>query len=85
MLAFVRVISEGNTQLYVLPLSEDCRPTGEARPLDVPQPWVVSPAWTADGREIVCDAGPSFYGGMLWRVSVSDSEKPVPLAALGGY
>jgi Tol biopolymer transport system component len=83
MLAFVRVISEGNTQLYVLPLSEDCRPTGEARPLDVPQPWVVSPAWTADGREIVCDAGPSFFGGMLWRVSVSDSEKPVPLAALG--
>jgi Tol biopolymer transport system component len=83
MLAFVRVISEGNNQLYVLPLSEDCRPTGEARRLDVPQPWVVSPAWTADGREIVCDAGPPFYGGMLWRVSVSNSEKPVSLASLG--
>jgi eukaryotic-like serine/threonine-protein kinase len=83
MLAFVRVISDGNPQLYVLPLSEDYRPTGEARRLDVPQPWVVNPAWTADGREIVCDAGPPWVGGMLWRISVSDSEKPVLLAALG--
>jgi hypothetical protein len=57
-LAFVRLISNGNAQLYVLPLSEDCRPTGEARRLDLPQPWVASPAWTADGREIVCSAGP---------------------------
>lgn len=82
-LAFVRVISDGNTQLYVLPLSEDFRPTGEARRLDVPQPWVESPAWTADGLEIVCDAGPSWIGGMLWRVSLSGSEKPVLLASLG--
>jgi len=82
-LAFVRLISTGNTQLYVLPLSEDCRPTSEARRLDLPQPWVESPAWTADGREIVCSAGPQWVGGMLWRVSVSDSEKPVSLASLG--
>jgi Tol biopolymer transport system component len=83
MLAFVRVISAGNAQLYVLPLSEDCRPTGEARRLDVPQALIGSPAWTADGQQIVCDAGPSWYGGTLWRVSVSDSEKPVSLASLG--
>jgi serine/threonine protein kinase/Tol biopolymer transport system component len=83
MLAFVRLISTGNTQLYVLPLSEDCRPTGEARRLDLPQPWVESPVWTADGREIVCSAGPPWVGGMLWRVSVSDSEKPVSLVSLG--
>ena len=82
-LAFVRVISTGNPQLYVVPLSEDYRPTGAARRLDVPQPWVVNPAWTADGREIVCSAGPPWIGGMLWRVSVSDSEKPVLLASLG--
>ncbi|HEX6716124.1 MAG TPA: hypothetical protein VF088_03395, partial [Pyrinomonadaceae bacterium] len=82
-LAFVRVISNSNPQLYVVPLSEDYRPTGAARRLDVPQPWVVNPAWTADGREIVCSAGPPWIGGMLWRVSVSDSEKPVLLASLG--
>jgi Tol biopolymer transport system component/DNA-binding winged helix-turn-helix (wHTH) protein len=83
MLAFVRVMSAGNAQLYVLPLAEDCRQTGKPRRLDLPQPWVVSPAWTADGREIICDAGPSWFGGTLWRVSVSDSQKPAPLASLG--
>jgi len=82
-LAFVRLISTSNTQLFVLPISEDCRPAGEARSLDLPQPWVESPVWTADGREIVCSAGPPWVGGMLWRVSVSDSEKPVSLASLG--
>jgi len=83
MLAFVRMISAGNTQLYVLPLSEDCRPTGEARRLQLPQPWVEGLAWTANGLGIVCSAGPPFYGGMLWRVSVSGSEKPEFLASLG--
>lgn len=82
-LAFVRMISDGKTQLFVLPLSEDFRPTGHARHLDLPQPWVASPAWSADGREIVCSAGPQWTGGVLWRVSVLDSEKPVSLASLG--
>lgn len=82
-LAFVRLISTGNTQLFMLPLSEDFRPIGEARRLDLPQPWVESPVWTADGRQIVCSAGPPWIGGVLWRVSVSDSEKPVSLASLG--
>ena len=81
MLAFVRSISAGNTDLYVLPLTEDCQPAGEARRLDLPQPWVNSPAWTADGRYIVCEAGlPWAQRAMLWRVSVSGSEKPVSLA-----
>ena len=82
-LAFVRLISSGNTQLFVLPLSEDCRPTGEAQHLDLPQPWVESPAWTPDGRDIVCSSGPPWIGGMLWRVSASDSAKPVSLSSLG--
>ena len=82
-LAFVRMISDGNSQLFVLPLSEDCRSIGDARHLDLPQPWVESPAWSADGREIVCSAGPQWIGGVLWRVSVLDSEKPVSLASLG--
>ena len=83
MLAFVRKISESSTQLYLLPLSEDYRPAGEARRLDVLQPWVDSPAWTADGRYIVCNAGAPWFPGTLWRISVSGSEKPVSLTSLG--
>ena len=70
MLAFVRSISYGNTDLYVLPLTADCQPAGEARHLNLPQPWVTSPAWTADGQYIVCEAGlPWAQRAMLWRVS----------------
>ena len=58
-LAFVRLISAGNAQLYVLPLSDDCQPNGEARRIDFSQPWVGSPAWTEDGREIVCECRPA--------------------------
>ena len=82
-LAFVRLVSDGNSQLYVLPLSEDCLPTGEARHLDLPREWVGSPAWTQDGREIICAAGPRWGSEGLWRVSVTDSEQPVYLASLG--
>jgi len=76
-LAFVRVISIGRPQLYVLPLTDDCRPACEAQRLDVPKPWVTSPTWTSDGREIVCSAGEPWAGTKrVWRVRVSGSGKP---------
>jgi Tol biopolymer transport system component/serine/threonine protein kinase len=83
-LAFVRVISFGRPQLYVLVLTDDCRPAGEARRLDVPKPWITSPTWTSDGREIVCTVGELWAENKrLWRVPVSGSEKPQPLASVG--
>ena len=82
-LAFVRIISDGNPQLYVLPLSEDYQSAGEERHLDLSQPSVVSPAWTANGQEIVCFAGQRWGEGRLWRVPLSGSEKPQPLASVG--
>jgi Tol biopolymer transport system component len=84
-LAFVRIISEGNPQLYVLPLSEDYQSAGEERHLDFSQPSVISPAWTANGQEIVCFAGQRWGEGRLWRVPLSGSEKPQPLASVGPY
>jgi Tol biopolymer transport system component len=70
----------------MLPLTDDCRPAGEARRLDVPQAWVTSPTWTSDGREIVCSAGELWAGNMrLWKVPVSGSEEPQPLTAVGEY
>ncbi|HZI87527.1 MAG TPA: protein kinase [Pyrinomonadaceae bacterium] len=82
-LAFIRVISDGTPQLYLLPLSEDYQPDGAERHLDVGQAWVVSPAWTADGQEIVCSASRRWGELRLWRVPVSGSEKPQPLASVG--
>ena len=82
-LAFVRIISEGSPQLYVLPLSEDYQSAGEERHLDFSQPSVISPAWTANGQEIVCFAGQRWGEGRLLRVPLSGSEKPQPLASVG--
>jgi len=82
-LAFVRIISQGAPQLYVLPLSEDYKSAGAERRLDLSQPSVVGPAWTADGQEIVCFAGQRWGEGRLWRVPLSGSEKPQPLASVG--
>jgi eukaryotic-like serine/threonine-protein kinase len=85
MLAFVRIVSDSNTQVYVLPLSKNYAPAGEARRLDLLQPFLTSPAWTSDGTEIVYSASePWAMGDMkLWRVPVSGSEKPQPLSSVG--
>jgi Tol biopolymer transport system component/serine/threonine protein kinase len=85
MLAFVRIVSESNTQVYVLPLSKNYAPAGEAQRLDLPQPFLTSPAWTSDGREIVYSASEPWATGdmKLWRVPVSGSEKPQPLSSVG--
>jgi eukaryotic-like serine/threonine-protein kinase len=85
VLAFVRVISDGNPQLYLLPLSEDYGPAGEARRLDLPQTFVTGPAWTSDGREIIYSGSEPWEAGerKLWRVPVSGSDKPQPVASVG--
>ncbi|HSB18356.1 MAG TPA: winged helix-turn-helix domain-containing protein, partial [Bryobacteraceae bacterium] len=80
-LAFVRLMSSGYGHLYVLPLSEEFRPTGEPRRLPFNQPVNMTPAWTPDGREIVFAAGPA--GSRLWRVKVSGSQGPQPLGLPG--
>ena len=82
-LAFVRIASHGNPQLYVLPLSEDYKSAGDERHLDLSQPSVLSPVWTADGQEIVCFVGQRWGEARLWRVPLSSSEKPQPLPSVG--
>ncbi len=82
-LAFARILTPGRAQLHLLPLSGDYQPAAQPRRLELPQPLAKSPVWTADGREIVCDAGAPWVGGALWRVDVSASEKPQPLGSVG--
>ena len=82
-LAFARIISSGSPQLFVLRLSEDYQSAGEPRRLDIPRPAVVSPTWTANGREIVCEAGQSWgAASRLWRIPLSGSERSQPLPSL---
>ena len=82
-LAFVRIASHGNSQLYVLPLTADYKSAGEERHIDLSQPSVIGPAWTADGKEILCSVGQRWGEWRLWRVSISGSATAQPLASVG--
>jgi len=77
---FVRAANLGASRLYLLPLGADGRAAGETRRLDVPLAAVASPAWTADGREILCRAGgPYLSESRLWVVPAAGSGEPRPL------
>jgi serine/threonine protein kinase len=78
--AFVRAANLGASHLYLLPLGADGRAAGEPRRLEVPVAAVASPAWTADGREILCRAGGQYLGdSRLWVVPAAGPGKPRPL------
>jgi eukaryotic-like serine/threonine-protein kinase len=84
-LGFSRTVDAGISNLYLLTFSEGLRPTGEARPLTFGNRGAISPAWTADGREIIFG---NWRQSGLWRVVVpSPMERvaePQQLATLGG-
>ncbi|HSB13984.1 MAG TPA: protein kinase, partial [Bryobacteraceae bacterium] len=76
-LAFGRNSIGDVSELYVLDFAEDFSPRGEARQLTSLKLSSFSPAWTADGREIVFSST-SLVGAFyeLWRVPVTRSGVP---------
>ena len=50
---FPDIASTGNSDLYLLNLSDDLNPIGDARHLTFTYQTVSSPVWTSDGNEIV--------------------------------
>jgi Tol biopolymer transport system component/serine/threonine protein kinase len=78
-LAFTRSPDAGVGDLYVLSLSAELKPLGEARRLTLGNRGFGKPAWTSDGREIVLGG----TSGQLWRIAPSGSAEPQRLASLG--
>jgi len=79
-LAFVRTANAGSTELYVLPLSADGEPDGEPRLVPVDGAAVAGPAWTADGRDLICSVGAEYMtDARLWRVPVTRDGAAAPL------
>ena len=79
-LAFTRAVTYSFSDLYLLSLSPDVRPSGEPRLLASREQHrrIAQPAWTPDGREIVFSTTEG-----LWRIAVSGSAKPERLPFAG--
>jgi serine/threonine protein kinase/Tol biopolymer transport system component len=79
-LAFVRTGNAGATHLHVLSLSADGEPEGEPRLIPIEGAAVAGPAWTADGRDLICAVGAEYMTNVrLWRVPVAGEGRATPL------
>jgi Tol biopolymer transport system component/DNA-binding winged helix-turn-helix (wHTH) protein len=83
MLAFVRLPAISSGQLHVVPLSRDFRPAGASRTVTAGMDSIEAPVWTADSRQLVFSAGPTFGIRLLHLVSVAGSSAKPEVLAIG--
>jgi len=87
-LLFTRASGTGLTRgIYILSLSENFEPVGEAQRLKADEQFVSSPFWTLDGRHVLYLAGPSAgYREQteLRKIAVSGAGKSERVTALEG-
>jgi Tol biopolymer transport system component/serine/threonine protein kinase len=81
-LAFIREVTIGVRDIYLMTLSEDFQPIDEPKRFTFENQSVFSPVWTLDGHEIIFSAGP-FLGPNLFRMATSGLGKPQRLAGVG--
>jgi len=82
-LAFCRGMQfYGAQDLYILPLGPDLSPAGEPRRITFWNRFTQTPAWTADGGEIIAASG-NVASTHLWRIPVFGRREPTVIAAAG--
>jgi Tol biopolymer transport system component/DNA-binding winged helix-turn-helix (wHTH) protein len=59
------------SDLYLLALSNELKPVGEAKRITFGNRSAAGPAWTPDGREVIFSYGAFFSQPDLWRIVVS--------------
>jgi len=82
-LVFARFQNSFTSDLYLLELADDLTPRGEPRRRTFLERRSTSPAFTADGRDIVFASGGA--SGGLWRVPVQGSDPPQKLPFVGEH
>jgi Tol biopolymer transport system component len=82
-LVFTRWYNDAS-DIYLLHLGVDYAPKGAAIRVAAGEPFVLSAAWTSDGKEIVSSIS-SYSRGSIWRMQASASAKPrrLPLPSEG--
>ena len=82
-IAFRRSIGHNVSEVYLLDLTEDLKPKGEPRRLTSLRGWILGPAWTPNGREIIFTYGVLGTPNGLWRAPASGVGKPEQLPFTG--
>jgi Tol biopolymer transport system component/predicted Ser/Thr protein kinase len=75
---FTRVISNrspGASDLYLLELSEDLRPTGEPVRITSSRRWTNEPAWWPDGSSILFASGNAGSNRSMWQMAIHGSAR----------
>jgi len=77
-IAFTRVAAYGISDVFVLDLTSDMRPSGSPRRIPSGAIWNAAPVWTPDGRRLI------FISGTLrtTRLSIADSNGKTPARLL---
>ena len=83
-LVFTRTSNNiGVGDLYLLPVSKDFQPAGEARRLTFDNAQNGHPAWTADGREVVFSSPRAGGTVALWRLKTGRQSEPQRVPSVG--
>ena len=82
-LAFRRLANNIAGDLYILSLSADLQPLGEARRVTFLNQWVSNPVWTSDGKALLFTSDRPGHGRELNRVEISGATPPQAVTSLG--
>jgi eukaryotic-like serine/threonine-protein kinase len=82
--AFARASSFGISEIYVLDLTEDLKPSGPPRRLTSMKRSSDGPVWTSNGRDIIFTSEVFASKMSLWRVSASAGTEPEQLQFTSG-
>jgi WD40 repeat protein len=87
MLAFTRIVDAGISDLYLLAFSDRLKALGEPRQVTFGNRAAISPAWSADGREVIFSSWLFVRYPGLWRVVIPSligpPAEPQRLTSLG--
>jgi Tol biopolymer transport system component len=85
-LVFSRARTDNLSELHRISVSPQMTAAGDAVRLTNLQRYTISPAWSADGRDLIFASGSSYWT-TLWRVRASGAGRaePLPFAAEGSW
>ena len=84
MLAFSRTLAFASSDVFVMPVNSQLKPTGPPVRIDTGREYTTQPVWLPGGRELVVSAGTQ-RERRLYRIGAASGAKLIPLAGAGEF